>query len=227
MEIKHFELAYQLNTGYKDLLKTYQVHFRANLNSMSLISLSSDKPELGVKCNLGKYTSSGDLQSLILQDIERKNRIPCPKRPTPEKELQSWIINYALNHDNRMPFDDDIKFITSELAIFTNTGKKVVTDILAYDNNKNHLFIIELKSDRLLNRLIEQVNEFEKVIIEKPEFFDQLLDIHGYRSPLSFSNIIKKVIVWPHGITSPKEKLQRKDIKEITYQGHYTFFNHS
>ena len=150
-----------------------------------------------------------------------------PQRSTPEKELQAWIIKYALNNNHQLPFDPDIKFITSELAIQSKSVKKIVTDILGYNEETQQLYIIELKSDRLLKRLIQQVSDFEAVILEKSQFFSQLLSIHGFISPVDFSKNIKKVIVWPDKKKSPKEEFKRENIIEFTYQGHYLFLNQS
>jgi hypothetical protein len=226
MDIKYFELANKLNRIYKQLLLDNKVHFRASFNSISMISLNNGKPELGVKCNATKYSLADNIQSIILCDIGKIKTLSIPKRPTPEKELQAWIINYALYNNHQLPFDTDIKFITSELAIRNNVGKKIVVDILGYNESKKQLYVIELKSDRLKKRLIQQVFEFEKVINENTYFFSQLLALEGFLNPINFSINIQKAIVWPYGKTSPKEELKRADIIEFTYQGHYSFSNH-
>jgi hypothetical protein len=227
MELKYFDLANTLNKEYKQLLIDNEVHFRASINSISMISISKDKPELGIKCNATKYKSSADLKKVIVEDIKEVNSISKPQRPTPEKELQSWIINYALNNNRSLPFDTDIKFITSELAILSKSGKKTITDILGYNKINRQLYVIEIKSDRLLKRLIQQVSDFENVILENPQFFSQLLSIHGFTTPPDISKNTKKVIVWPYERTTPKAELKRENIIEITYHGHYTFLNHS
>ena len=218
MKTENFKLAYQLNEKYKETLLKGNVHFRASLNSLSLISISEDKPELGVKCSLSKYQSSNKIEELIKEDINKINSKSIPKRNTPEKKLQAWIINNALIHQHQLPFNHDIKFITSELAIKDEEGK-VVTDILGYNLATNQLCIIELKSDRLLKRLIEQVNSFEIIINENPQFFSELLAIHGYQWQNESSNSVCKIVVWPHSKnTSLKEKLKSKNILEYTYQ---------
>jgi hypothetical protein len=227
MELKYFELANKLNENYLRLLIENEVHFRPSINSISMISISNDKPELGIKCNASKYKTSTNLIDIIEKDISKVKSFKKPLRPTPEKELQSWIIKYALNNNHRLPFVPDIKFITSELAIQSKSNKKTVTDILGYNKDTQQLYIIELKSDRLLKRLIQQVSDFENVILENTQFFSQLISIHGFASPVDFLKKIKKVIVWPEGKTSPKEEFKRESIIEITYQGHYSFLHHS
>lgn len=226
MELKYFELAHKLNESYKQLLIDNEVHFRASINSISMISVSNDKPQLGVKCYAPNYKSSTDLKNIIVGDINKVKSLIKPLRSTPEKELQAWIIKYALNNNNCLPFEPDIKFITSELSIQNESGKRTVTDILGFNEVARQIYIIELKSERLLKRLIHQVNDFEAVILEKHQFFSQLLSIHGFTSHADFFKTIKKVIVWPLGKAPSKEELRRESIIEITYHDHYTFMKH-
>ena len=222
-ELKYFSLAHQLNKKHKMLLDSSKVHFRASLNSLSLISVSEEKPELGTKCSFTKYYSADNPQALIKTDVQKINSKSIPQRPTPEKHLQAWIINHALKNNNELPFDKNIKFISSEIAVKNNDGKKIVTDILGYNETDNQLCVIELKYDRQEKRLIEQVNNFEKVIKEKTEFFLQLLSIHGFKSNKQVPLSILKLVVWPHEKTSPKIKLKTEYIVEITYHPDYSF----
>ena len=70
MELKYFELANRLNKEYKNLLNDNEVHFRASINSISLISISNDKPEIGIKCSVSKYSNSAILKNVIEDDIK-------------------------------------------------------------------------------------------------------------------------------------------------------------
>lgn len=222
-DLKYFSLAHELNENFKSLLVKNKVHFRPSLNSLSLISVSEEKPELGTKCSFTKYNSTNNIQELIVADIEKINIKSEPQRPTPEKYLQALIISYALTNNYELPFDKKIKFISSEIAIKNNAGKKIVTDILGYNEATNQLCVIELKYDRQEKRLIEQVNNFENVINEKPEFFSQLLSIHGFRNASRIPQTIAKLVVWPHEKTSPKVKLKAENIIEITFHPDYSF----
>jgi hypothetical protein len=224
-QLKYFSLAHELNVKFKSLLVKNKVHFRPSLNSLSLISVSEEKPELGTKCSFTKYNSTNNIQELIVADIEKINNKSEPQRPTPEKYLQALIISYALKNNYELPFDKNIKFISSEIAIKNNAGKKIVTDILGYNETNNQLCVIELKYDRQEKRLIEQVNNFENVINEKPEFFSQLLSIHGFRNIIKIPQTIAKFVVWPHEKTSPKVKLKAENIIEITFHSDYSFQN--
>ena len=201
-----------------------EMHFRASLNSLSLISLSKERPELGIKCNFNTYSQTNDLKSLILADIKKINS-KKNGRLTPEKELQSWIIMYALKNKGRLPFNEYIHFITSELAILNKDGKKIVNDILGYNKKTNQLCIIELKSDRLLTRLKEQVDNFEQIILKNDLFFKELLLINGISSKNDLT--IKKIVVWSHNTASPKKELKDAGIAEYTYEPYFTFNDYS
>ena len=50
MNIEYFKLVHKLNKMYEQLLTKNEVHFRANEKSFSMISISQDKPELGITC---------------------------------------------------------------------------------------------------------------------------------------------------------------------------------
>lgn len=224
-EIKYFKLAKELNDQFHDKLIKNKIHFRGSLNSLSLISFSEEKPELGTKCSFKKYNSANNIKTLIEADIEKINIKAIPQRPTPEKKLQAWIISYALKNNYELPFDKNIKFISSEIAIINNAGNKIVTDILGYNETNNQLCVIELKYDRQEERLIEQVNSFAEVISERPEFFSKLLSIHGFERTSLIPPTIVKLVVWPHGKTSPKIKLKTENIIEITFHPDYSFQN--
>ena len=226
IELDYFKLAHKLNEENSALLLEEKVHFRASLNSISLISISEDKPELGVKCNAKNYLLNNSNKELLSKDLDKIRSKSTPQRPTPEKDLQSWIISYALSNNYSLPFDKSIKFITSELTIQNRQGKKIVTDILGFNPTLNQIYVIELKSERLRKRLIEQVDNFSNVIIENPEFFNNLLNIHNFDSPIDISNKIIKVVVWPHKKTSPDKILKDLSITEFTYEDHFTFLKH-
>lgn len=223
IDTRFFKLALELEKQFQDELIKNEVHFRASLNSLSLISVSADKPELGVPCKNHKQWTIEILHNYI-EKIKNK---PIPKRPTPEKSLQAWIIKESQANDHKLPFDNSIQFLTSELAIHNINGTKIVSDIIGYDTDTNQLIIIELKSDRLVKRLIEQVNNFEEIVHDNFWFFHDLVTIRGFGT---LEEISRKAIVWPHERTSPLEKLKDLDITEYTYQSNgdgYNFIDHS
>ncbi|MFP5039395.1 PGN_0703 family putative restriction endonuclease [Parasediminibacterium sp. JCM 36343] len=223
MNTEYFKLANQLNEEFKPMLLENELHFRGSLGSMSLISLSPNTPELGIKCNAENYNTGNNIEKIILEDLGKIKIKSSPKRPTPEKHLQAWIIKNAFNSQGKLPFGDNIQFITSELALESNSGTKVVADILGYSTTTKQLCIIELKSSRLMKELINQVNIFEEIIFENFEFFTTLLFIKLNIDSSTVSKKVRKIIIWPHEHTSPLVKLKEAGIEEITYHNVYTF----
>lgn len=222
-ELDHFRLVHKLNLMFNSELIQHQAHFRASLNSISLISLNPETPELGINCKPSKYSTFAQVQLVFQEDIERLKRKEKPKRLTPEKKLQSWMIQEAINNSERLPFNQDVKFITSELAINNRLGKKVVTDVIGYQESTGQLWIIELKSERLRKRLIEQVNNFEEVVLENPRFFSELLNIYGYSNVYLTRETIVKAVVWPDKKSKADLILKEMKIVEYGYSGEYDF----
>lgn len=205
-----FDQAFKLNNDFRDILQKNEIHFRGSINSLSLISVSRDKPELGVRCK-----NHDDWTSEILHTyICKINCKPNPKRITPEKALQAWLIKKALKTENRLEFDKTIHFIASELAIYNDNGAKIVSDIIGYDTKTNQLVIIELKSERLLKKLIAQVNTFRKIVEDNFQFFQELVSIYGF-SLLEKKQ--RKVVVWPGEKKAPLEKFKEEGIEEYMY----------
>lgn len=208
-EISFFKLALELEKQFKKELIDNGVHFRANLNSLSLISVGAEKPELGVQCKKHDNWST----EILFDYIERINNKPLPQRPTPEKSLQAWVIKQAQENDNILTFADSIRFITSELAFSDPEKGKIVSDIIGFDTKQNRIVILELKSDRLLKRLVEQVDNFDYIISQNQQLFDDLLSIYGYKT----DNKPLKAILWPNAKTSPLAKLEDLKIAEYVY----------
>lgn len=195
--IDNFALAHKLNTEHHELLLKEQLHFRASVGTMSLIELSAERPELGISCNIKKYKQGTDVLDHILQDIAKVKSKSSNQRLTPEKELQAWIIRDAILHNHQLPFDRSIQFITSELALQSQEfQKKVVVDIIGYSQTRGSICVIEIKYARHLKRLVEQVENFESVISEKQNFFQQLLKVHGIEANNTLN--VEKIIIWPY-----------------------------
>ena len=220
-KLQFFRIAKRLNEEFKSELLEIGAHFRANENSFSLVSLNPLTPELGIS-NL--KTTDGGTKALHSDEFAN---LKSPERDTPEKSLQAWIINYALNNKHKLPFDENIKFITSELAISIGDRRRVVTDILGYCEKEKQICVIELKSERALKELKKQVNDFEEIILKNQSFFSELLSLYDIENPNGFHKI-KKIIVWPHAKTSPLEEFKKADVDilEVTYKKSYEFIVH-
>lgn len=220
-ELQFFKIAKELNEDkelHNELVKN-ECHFRGSINSFSLVSVSSQKPELGISNLKNKDEGEKALDKLLLKEP--------PKRLTPEKRLQAWIISKALNNNGKLPFDENIKFITSELVISTDEGGKVVTDILGYCEKDKQICVIELKSNRALTELVKQVKKFEDIIKGNKTFFTELLSFYGFQNHNGFSKV-KKIIVWPYAKTSPLKELKKEDVDilEVTYKESYELTVH-
>ena len=197
-KLKYFELAKKLNSAHGEELLRKRAHFRGNVNSCSLISLDSETPEIG---------ESGITESNAKTKLSKFNPRK-PKRKTPEKSLQSWIILSALRNNYILPFGKNLTFITSELAI-----KRVVNDILAINEN-NDLVVIELKTKRV-NEVKDQALKFKDLIWEDKEFFGQLTELMAERP---WSGKIKCAVVWPKsGGRSQRISEKHSDIEEYQY----------
>lgn len=209
-ELKYFKLAKELNDEHHDLLIEKKLHFRGNKNSVSLISLAKETAEKGVPNIKEKEKAKSILHNQIILEE--------PKRDTPEKVLQAWIILDAMRNKGKLPFKENLTFITSEL-VFANKeeyqlskpNRDIRNDILAIDND-NNLCIIELKYSRV-NEVKKQTIEFEKVVKNETEFFHQLVLLYTNQK---WNGSIRKIAVWPN--TTGKTRLQEySDVEEVNY----------
>jgi len=209
-ELKYFKLAKELNDEHHDLLIEKKLHFRGNKNSVSLISLAKETAEKGVPNIKEKEKAESILHNQIILEE--------PKRDTPEKVLQAWIILDAMRNNGKLPFKENLTFITSEL-VFTNKEKyqlskpnrDIRNDVLAIDDD-NNLCIIELKYSRV-NEVKKQAIEFEKVVKNETEFFHQLVVLYTNQK---WNGSIRKIAVWPN--TKGKTRTQEySDVEEVNY----------
>jgi hypothetical protein len=208
--LKYFRLAKELNDENHELLVEKKFHFRGNENSISLISLNKETAEKGISNITDKEKAK-----LLLENLPNLEE---PKRNTPEKVIQAWIIHTAMKNNGRLPFKDNLTFITSEL-VFKNKEeynlleqkKDIRNDILAFDN-ENNLCIVELKYTRS-NDVKKQTLEFEKVVKNEFDFFNELLTLHTNRI---WNKEIRKISVWPYTSGSPK-KQEFLSVEEVNY----------
>lgn len=210
-KLKYIRIAHELNQKLSETLLEKKFHFRGNLNSFSLISLSKSSPEIGFSGLKTEKDGKEYYDKIIKPDFKLTK-----KRETREKELQAWIILNALKNGNQLFFDKKIKFLTSELAMELTTldpKKRVVNDILGLDED-NSLVVIELKSVREKKRLEEQIDDFNQVISQNKTFFKDLV---MYLTGREWNGKVKNIIVWPDAPTVSKKNWLH-NITEITYQ---------
>lgn len=117
---------------------------RPSVNVISAISCCGDTPQLG-------------FSNISLGNLEKKieKRLSPPRRPTPEKQLQSWLIQQALKSGGRLEVLEKVLggqcwFVSDEIALKTSS-EKVVADLLLVRVDSNGLASLvnaELKSTR-------------------------------------------------------------------------------
>lgn len=213
-----FEIAQTLNKAYEKVLKAKKLHFRGNRGSFSLISLDRKTPEEGK----GGFKSKKQGENFLNEiddhlSVKKGKKDAGDSKYTREKELQAWIIDYAINHNNQLPFSEGLTFLTSELA-FNNP--KIVNDILAIDQDGS-LVVIELKSSRDKTTLERQVKRFFDKIDGNRPFFHNLVKL---LIPGKDWNEHKRgMIVWPDSKVWPNEHGQPRTgwdhgIKEFRYK---------
>lgn len=210
---KCIKIAMELNEEYEQVLKAKKLHFRGNIGSFSLISLDRNTPEQGK----GGFSDKEHGRRFLNEKIDsllasKGEKIKANKsRPTREKELQAWIIDYAINHEYRLPFSEGLTFLTSELAF--RESEKIVNDILAIDQ-EGSLVVIELKSSRNKTTLEGQVENFCRVIGSKQGFFKELVALLVPKKV--WNGQIRKMIVWPNA-NGVSRNDWKGNIEEIRY----------
>lgn len=180
-----------------------RVHFRPGSNGVAMISLLSDRPQRGRRKlkDLGRVAR--DFEALFkkhCQDIGQG-------RETKEKALQSFLISEAYRNGRAMVSVNDasgntnepveLVFVTDEIPVPIESGE-IVCDILAVrrDGRRCTPVLIELKTERLLTRLVQQVESYSALMDEFPEEFEALFSaILG--EPIRFDDAAERWIVWP------------------------------
>lgn len=119
-----------------------------------------------------------------------------------------------------------LRFLTDELAIVTDDGKTVL-DLMAVrqDGNIGVPVVIELKSDRRLKRLTEQVSRAATLIDGNRSAFEQMIEAY-WGEPTRLAAAAERWIIWPsagddrHGDLDPREVACRSErVRLVTYDG--------
>jgi len=126
---------------------------RLTASGASLVSLEERNPQLGVDIparDLGRDDLPGHLQNLATSVAA----CAPPRRPTPEKILQAWLIKAALSNDRILPIPcGRCLFVADEVVLQDRQGSKGSrrVDLLGVHIDEHgharHAFI-ELKSSR-------------------------------------------------------------------------------
>lgn len=206
-----------------------EVHFRPSSGGIAMVGLLHDRPQRGKRSitNLARLAADFDAEFAL-------HCVDCDQgRPTPEKQLQSFLIADAYRHDRRMAVLEAasastvspvlLEFITDELVIPTNNGK-VVCDLLAL-RTADHATIpvvVELKSARDKARLVVQVEGYADFVDAHADGYAQIYSALLGR-PVEFAAPCERWIVWPSAGPGPdrhEAELGTRGIRVVTYEQH-------
>src|SRR5581483_7931784 len=132
---------------FKDDLSRKLMRLRPSVNGISAISCCAETPQRGFT----KISISN------LGNVLEKQLAP-PGRKTPEKQLQSWLIQSALKSGGRLKLLDEVLggqhwFVSDEIALTSASKRKLVADLLLVRLDSQGLasFVnAELKSNRAM-----------------------------------------------------------------------------
>ena len=208
--------------GFSDELSRKLLWLRPSVGGISAISCSEKTPQLGFTkisiSNLGKI-------------MERQ--LDPPGRETPEKHLQSWLIQSALKSGGRLKLLDDLLggqywFVSDEIALQTASKKKVVADLLIVRVDVAglaSLVNVELKSNRAMETF-RQVICF-RAALEHPDLqeswktFAEVMTGEKFRWRPALDT--RGVVIWPAVGKKPMNALanrKRKDYARIDVIGY-------
>ena len=213
--------ARRIRSGLQSLLDAHgdRVHFRPSSRGFAMVGLLEKAPQLG-KPRLRNINR-------VVREFETlfdKHCTSPPRRSTPEKALQSFLIRDAHAHQGKMAaisqaslLSNDpvtLAFVTDEISLpvegkqTSGRDSKVVCDVLAYRGDLRTgivPIIMELKPERAMTRLIEQATDYANLMDKHPRLFEELYsallggDIH-------FTTPTEKWAVWPADTRKPDRR---------------------
>lgn len=204
------------------------VFFRPGASGISMVGLTAERPQRGKSgiTNLNKLRENFDEQFLTHCTQTDQGR------DTPEKQLQSFLLRSAIcasaerwiaplneaSAKTAMPVK--LRFAVDEIPL-PYKGGKIVCDILAMRETLTGYVpaVIELKSNREMKRLIEQVTGYAALVDRHLELFRRLFSVL-LRENLKLNGPCEKWIVWPMAgtETDPKEnELTEHGIRVVGY----------
>jgi hypothetical protein len=213
---------------FKDELSRELLWLRPSVNSISAVSCCKDTPQLGFS-----GISIAKLERIIKEPLSR------PKRRTPEKCLQSWLVRQALTSGGRLELLGDILggqywFVSDEIALKT-ASEKVVADLLLVrvdDDGLASLVNVEIKSERSMETF-RQVISFRKAL-EDPElqadwkrFAEVMIGKNFQWHP---SQETHGVVIWPAVGKNPTRALareKRRDYARLDVVGYQEIPNYA
>jgi len=181
------------------------VFFRPGASGVAMVGLTSDLPQRGRSGYRDLKALSEKFESHFLAYCVQ----PDQGRPTPEKMLQSYLIRGAIRGSverwmtplneasERTGAPVKLRFAVDEVPLKHN-GKKIVCDLLAVrEIPGGHVpVVIELKSDRQMKRLIDQVTGYAALVDRHADLFARLFGVILHEE-FTFVGPCENWIVWP------------------------------
>jgi len=223
------EWAGKIRSALQPLLDAHgdRVHFRPSSTGVAMVGLLHGRPQRGksgIKTLERVVRDFETLFATFCRDVEQG-------RVTGEKALQSFLIRESYRHGRRLePINVasrrtnepvELVFITDEIPLPVDGGK-VVCDVLALrrDRGRSTPVLLELKDDRMLTRLVEQVEGYAALVDEHAELFAELFGaLLGEK--IEFDGRTEKRIVWPAAGAGPdprEPELAAKGIRVVGYE---------
>lgn len=205
------------------------VHFRPSSNGVAMVGLLHDRPQRGKSGlrDLRRVANEfAELYAKHCRDVEQG-------KEKGEKALQSFLLREAYRNERRlapinaasMSTNDPVElvFIADEIRLPVDgpPPNEIVCDLLALrrDGGRVTPVVLELKDDRLLTRLVQQVSDYAALVDRHAEDFAALFSaVLG--EPVRFDAPTEKWIVWPASKQErePREgELREMNVRVVCY----------
>ena len=208
----------------------FPVHFRPGSKGVAIVGLTPRRPQRG----RSGFTNLDNIYNNF-NELLSKHCIDIPQgRKTPEKALQSFLIMKSKSNcfqrwigllNDASDITDSparLRWVTDEIAV--PVGKKrIVCDLLAMretDSGGRVPVVIELKSARLMKKLVQQVTDYAALVDAHPDLYAQLFSVI-LKEEIAFTGPCEKWIVWPLAgeEKDPREKeLAEEGIRVVGYK---------
>lgn len=209
---------------HQDLFNQHRFRLRPSVGSISLVSCASATPQLGFP----QIGSAPNLQIKLEALREGRTEFNEPRRSTPEKHLQSWLISEAMQNNGRVePVERALNdghsywFVSDEIALTHQTEgsktEKIVADLLLVREDglgESEFVNVELKFQRT-TETHKQVEEFwrgfgepERIALWR-NFAETMLG--GRKRRWKETAKRRGLVIWPSGSdrVAPRESTVR------------------
>jgi hypothetical protein len=216
-------------------------YVRINGESYRAVSLADDSP-------LSKFANSGSCELATIR--QHFNKTPAPKNEEwlekkRERRLQSRIIQQALINNRNLltgsifgkaleDMFDELVFALDEVSFgdvrhrpLEEDRNNSRCDLVAIGRIGSEVFpvVIELKSERSLDRLLVQLDDASNEILDHlPQFSSLLNALTG----MSVSKaVVRKILVWPALVSGRPDRKETVDICEKREKAGMLFVEYS